>query len=940
MSETLKRIAEKTESYRLSERECELILRYFRLHLTNDQAAREPKSLIESAAAARHIASMWADLPEKVIRSVPDGNDTPIGRAARIMYFVAELLDDTELTAHWANESAIAYLQGGNFAAASTALSLSRTVGAETQPGEVFLNALLGLRGDCQKNLADLPLGLRAPWRCASRATARQAQQDIYKLCARQTAVFDKSVGYRVSQLLPLVGSLSLLRVLRTVSRKLPKWYRRALRASRRLILLPSQVPALLSWLGANSGNGLLCTPTSSGKTLVAEIVGLLELEHAGHGIAIFVVPYQAIAYNVTKTLEKRTVESDVKIVSAFGYEPIDRPALRAQKAAIVCTPERLNALLFEAPEILARTQFIVFDEVHIVAQCGGAERGAFYECIISRVLLEQQRTGWPRRICGMSAVVENVEELAGWFRSSPDSTIVGTWRPNPLIPAYWDHHDDLLVITDTANINKETIHRFSAFCPRMPAWPFPWIRQEALANKMKLPLGERIAWFTRHWTQTVRGPALVFCASRKQTRELATMAADKRKESQLSERVKNLVAFLEREFPYLSLLRYCLQRGVAYHNASLPAKVRRRLEDLFQEGAVSVVYATTTLAEGADFPFRTVLIASPSHYDPDSKGQSAMSPLLIRNIAGRGGRTSGYLIGDVIQMYSPFRMQTSEGAGIESHEVFLQHLLDPAKSVVSSALRDGVVASSRSMATATLIAAFDRVVHRWPAVDDILPDFRRNLLSPELRDGFGTEVEAQYQNRMLSAETFGEPLATINSPLRLTTLGEIVVATGYQVESAAAIWSTMEGLGWFGKDPDFAEIIAACSKVSIQIPEARELRESNRRPLRAENLARVIKNLIDGGSVTDAYLIAEHVAGSGTQKKALELVAGRADNDATSHERIEVFLEDLKYKLIHELPVLISAMQNMLEYRRPGANVNTFNSLLKQLTDLRMRIE
>ncbi len=82
------------------------------------------------------------------------------------------------------------------------------------------------------------------------------------------------------------------------------------------------------------------------------------------------------------------------------------------------------------------------------------------------------------------------------------------------------------------------------------------------------------------------------------------------------------------------SIVGKCLKAGVVVHHGSLPQVVKLGLERLVRGGAVRLVVATTTLAQGVNFPIRTVLVHSLDH----GQGEK-VSPMDFWNICGRAGR-------------------------------------------------------------------------------------------------------------------------------------------------------------------------------------------------------------------------------------------------------------------------------------------------------------
>ena len=76
------------------------------------------------------------------------------------------------------------------------------------------------------------------------------------------------------------------------------------------------------------------------------------------------------------------------------------------------------------------------------------------------------------------------------------------------------------------------------------------------------------------------------------------------------------------------------LQAGFVVHHGGLPQKLRIKIEQLVRRQVVKLVVATTTLAQGVNFPIRTIIVHSLQH----GYGQP-LGPLDFWNICGRAGR-------------------------------------------------------------------------------------------------------------------------------------------------------------------------------------------------------------------------------------------------------------------------------------------------------------
>lgn len=92
-------------------------------------------------------------------------------------------------------------------------------------------------------------------------------------------------------------------------------------------------------------------------------------------------------------------------------------------------------------------------------------------------------------------------------------------------------------------------------------------------------------------------------------------------------------------QFPLIDLLSY----RIGVHHGGLPEEVRMLMEWLFENGHLDVLAATTTLAQGVNFPVTGVVMAATQY----PFGQD-MPPEDFWNIAGRAGRVSPGQLGVV----------------------------------------------------------------------------------------------------------------------------------------------------------------------------------------------------------------------------------------------------------------------------------------------------
>ena len=163
--------------------------------------------------------------------------------------------------------------------------------------------------------------------------------------------------------------------------------------------------------------NQLVCTPTGSGKTLVAEIAfGNSILTR--HGKAIYIVPLKALASEKYKQF-KQKYEGMFKIALSIGDMDSSDPYL-AEYDLVITTSEKLDSLIRHHAPWLKDVGVVIIDEIHLL---NDPERGPTLEILIT--ILKQLLKNV--QIIGLSATIGNPKELAEWLNAE---LIMDSWRP------------------------------------------------------------------------------------------------------------------------------------------------------------------------------------------------------------------------------------------------------------------------------------------------------------------------------------------------------------------------------------------------------------------------------------------------------------------------------------------------------------------------------
>jgi helicase len=180
--------------------------------------------------------------------------------------------------------------------------------------------------------------------------------------------------------------------------------------------LRPAQSKSLKA--GLLEGQSLLvCTPTASGKTLVAELAFMNSILNR-RGKAVYIVPLKALATEKHKDFQKKYGHL-IKIGVSIGDFDASDPYLHTYDL-IITTSEKLDSLIRHHATWIRDVGVVVVDEIHLLNDTG---RGPTLEILITilKQLLKHVQ------FIGLSATIGNEEELAEWLEAK---LVHDTWRP------------------------------------------------------------------------------------------------------------------------------------------------------------------------------------------------------------------------------------------------------------------------------------------------------------------------------------------------------------------------------------------------------------------------------------------------------------------------------------------------------------------------------
>ena len=130
-----------------------------------------------------------------------------------------------------------------------------------------------------------------------------------------------------------------------------------------------------------NGKNLVLAIPTSSGKTLVAEIC-MLKAILDGRGKALYLVPLKSLAREKYTDFKKY---EELGITTAMSVGDYDSPGRSLKDADIVVvTTERADSLVRHKTEWINNVGIVVADEVHLI---NDTKRGPTLEMVLAKLM-------------------------------------------------------------------------------------------------------------------------------------------------------------------------------------------------------------------------------------------------------------------------------------------------------------------------------------------------------------------------------------------------------------------------------------------------------------------------------------------------------------------------------------------------------------------------
>lgn len=340
----------------------------------------------------------------------------------------------------------------------------------------------------------------------------------------------------------------------------------------------------------ATEKNFIYTSPTSGGKTLVAEIYMFREIVMKKKN-CILVVPYVSIVHEKVASLSPFGIEIGFHIEEYAGSKGSFPPKVRKNRNTVyVATIEKACNLLdhFIDEQKLSSLGCVVVDELHLIGESGS--RATRLEIFLLKLLKCHKEC----KIIGMSATLSNIDQLLLFLQADLYSC---NYRPVSLTE--YIKIDSNLYSVD----RKKTIDKMLNLERKM----------NNKANKIDTDFNDLLELLIE---VIPSNSCLIFCATKKNCENLSKRIVDNIDKNVLIVKSKErsaLLRSLERTTGGLCpLLSHIIPYGIAYHHSGLTDDERKLIEDAYSSLTLCCLCCTSTLAAGVNLPARRVILRSP----------------------------------------------------------------------------------------------------------------------------------------------------------------------------------------------------------------------------------------------------------------------------------------------------------------------------------------
>lgn len=379
--------------------------------------------------------------------------------------------------------------------------------------------------------------------------------------------------------------------------------------------------------------------PTSSGKTLIAEyriLQALNQFRERGGWVA-YIVPTKTLVNQIYIQLKKDLTNIGIRIERASGAIDLDgfeqylveENGNHTDFDILITTYEKMNLLVRQGLGTTTKRPLVltVVDEAHNIEE---SSRGLNLEFLLSTIKNDCEEANFLL----MTPDISNSEDVSKWLAGDRGNVInleLDWWQPNERIVGTIEiegrgrNYDYVL---RTLHTDKGT-YEIGNTIPLSSMQDSGQTASQARTSKVK------IVSHVASDILNLESPIIVLASAPSETYKIAeSLYESVGNDLEIDEDVELVIKLVQSELGEDFPLAKHLKRRIAVHSSALPDDIRFLIEDLMSNEKLQVLVATTTIAQGINFPVSAVIMGA---YNYPYSG--AMPVRDFWNLAGRVGR-------------------------------------------------------------------------------------------------------------------------------------------------------------------------------------------------------------------------------------------------------------------------------------------------------------
>lgn len=368
----------------------------------------------------------------------------------------------------------------------------------------------------------------------------------------------------------------------------------------------------------------ILSAPTSFGKTFILREIIYKNRERYNNILLIF--PTVSLLYENVREFRNFISDNDLdyKIISNTHTEINSE-----DRKIFIMTPERVLQIIGEKPEL--GFDFFFMDEIYKIDN--------FYNTANNgEEIVEDERDTVFRVVLYLLAKNINEFYLAGPYINL--ETIGDGFR------RFIDRFAITKEYINTELVKKEHIH----------SWNTKFITKDNNYKFNSIYKIDKLVEIMIFIKNNNLGPTIIYGESKNKITKLVNDTNHVSKEVSNSKKLNIFIEHLISRYCYTyskkNILTYrywtmidSLRRGVGIHHGAFPKYIQNEVLELFNEGDIKFLFATTSITEGVNTKAKNIVFYG------KSKGIKELKSFDIKNINGRAGRYYHYFVGRIFYL-------------------------------------------------------------------------------------------------------------------------------------------------------------------------------------------------------------------------------------------------------------------------------------------------